>query len=148
MQPMSKVDPCHCHALRQAARTVTGFYDEALAPAGLRLSQFSMLVQLSDRKGIALGELAASLGLDRTTATRNLRLLERAGYVVIAAAEEDGRRKAISLTEAGRAVLREAFPLWQGAQAAFEDRHGGALVEQLRGTLRALESGRKTQTGD
>jgi hypothetical protein len=59
-----------------------------------------------------------------------------------------GRRKAISLTEAGRAVLREAFPLWQGAQAAFEDRHGGALVEQLRGTLRALESGRKTQTGD
>lgn len=148
MQTISKVDPCHCHALRRAARSVTGFYDEALAPTGLRLSQFSMLAQLSGGKGVALGELAEALGLDRTTATRNLRLLERAGYVAIAAAEADGRRKAIGLTEAGRAVLRAAFPLWQGAQAALEKRHGAALVEQLRGTLRALESGRKTESGD
>lgn len=148
MQPMSKIDPCHCHALRRAARHITALYDDALAPVGLRLTQFSMLVAISDGQGIALGALADLLGLDRTTATRNLRPLERAGHVAIAAAEDDGRRKVIRLTDAGRAVLREAAPLWQGAQRAFEERHGAALVGQLRGTLRTLESGRKTESGD
>jgi len=148
MPPISKVDPCHCHVVRRASRYVTGFYDEALAPAGLRLAQFSMLAQLSDDQGIALGELAGILGLDRTTATRNLKLLEREGLVLVAPAEGDGRRKEIRLTEQGWAVLRRASPLWQGAQKAFEDRHGTALLERLHAVLDELDEGRKSATGD
>lgn len=148
MPPISKVDPCHCHVVRRASRYVTGFYDEALAPAGLRLAQFSMLAQLSEDRGVALGELAELLGLDRTTATRNLKLLEREGLVRIGPAEGDARRKAIRLTEQGWAVLRRASPLWQAAQAAFEERHGAALVERLHAVLDALDEGRKTAAGD
>lgn len=135
------VDPCHCHAIRKAARAVTGFYDEALAPSGLRLTQFSMLAQLQDKDGLALGALAEQLGLDRTTATRNLKLLERAGYVTAAAAEDDARRKAIRLTRSGRAVLAEAAPLWQAAQHAFEARHSTAVVGRLRAVLREMDAG-------
>lgn len=148
MDPVSKVDPCHCHVVRRTARYVTGFYDDALAPAGLRLAQFSMLVQLSAGAGIALGALADLLGLDRTTATRNLKLLEKVGYVVVGAAEDDGRRKAIRLTDAGRVVLRRAAPLWQAAQAAFEERHGRPLVMEMHAVLAGIEEGRKTATGD
>ena len=148
MPPISKVDPCHCHVVRRAARYVTAFYDEALAPAGLRLAQFSMLAQLSDDRDIALGELAEILGLDRTTATRNLKLLEREGHVRISPAEGDARRKAIRLTDQGWTVLRRASPLWQAAQAAFEERHGSALVERLHSVLDELDEVRKTATGD
>lgn len=148
MHPVSKVDPCHCHVVRKAARYVTGFYDEALAPVGLRLAQFSMLVRIWEAGEIALGELADSLGLDRTTATRNLKLLDRAGHVAIATAAADGRRKAIRLTEAGRTALRTASPLWESAQAAFEERHGKPLLGQMHQVLGAIEDGRKTATGD
>ena len=34
---------CNCLALRQAARHVTQFYDQFLASAGLRTTQFSIL---------------------------------------------------------------------------------------------------------
>jgi len=46
---MSDVEPeiCNCAALRQAARHVTRFYDEALAPTGLGVNQFSILARLS-----------------------------------------------------------------------------------------------------
>jgi DNA-binding MarR family transcriptional regulator len=156
MSQRAITDPCHCHVVRKAARYVTGFYDEALAPAGLRLAQFSMLVTLSGADELALGELAGALGLDRTTATRNLKLLERAGYVAIGASEADGRRKAIRLTETGWTVLRGAVPLWEAAQAAFEARHGAALVGQVHDVLGALDknrpesrsAGRKTAVGD
>lgn len=139
-QPL-RVDPCHCHAIRKAARHATSFYDEALAPSGLRLTQFSMLAQLSGVDGVALGELAEQLGLDRTTATRNLKLLERAGYVTLAAAENDGRRKAIRLTLEGRAILRRAAPLWQAAQSRFEERHSAERIARLRAVLRELDAG-------
>ena len=35
--------PCTCAALRRAARRVTRAYDRALRPAGLRLTQYSVL---------------------------------------------------------------------------------------------------------
>src|SRR5438093_5661642 len=40
------VQVCNCLALRQAARHVTQFYDQCLAPTGLRTTQFSILAKL------------------------------------------------------------------------------------------------------
>ena len=40
---------CNCQALRQAARRLTQFYDHALAPAGLRVTQFPILAWLAGR---------------------------------------------------------------------------------------------------
>jgi hypothetical protein len=38
--------PCACTTLRRAARAVTAAYDAALAPSGLRITQFSILRKL------------------------------------------------------------------------------------------------------
>src|SRR6516225_838484 len=45
--PMSDVEPeiCNCAALRQATRHVTKLYDDALAPLGLGVNQFSILAR-------------------------------------------------------------------------------------------------------
>ena len=72
--------------------------------------------------------------MDRTTTGRALRPLEREGLVVIGPGK-DGRTRALDLTEAGRARLREAVPLWREAQAAFEDRYGASEAEALRTAL-------------
>jgi hypothetical protein len=39
-------EPCNCLALRQATRRVTQLFDEALAPTGLGVNQYSILARL------------------------------------------------------------------------------------------------------
>ena len=65
---------CSCFNLRRAARRVTQVYDHALAPSGLKATQFTLLVVLEGAdagEGIAMTRLAEKLGMDRTTLTRN-----------------------------------------------------------------------------
>jgi DNA-binding MarR family transcriptional regulator len=60
--------------------------------------------------------LAQELYTDRTTLTRNLKLLKQRGLVSIDPGE-DRRVKLVSLTAEGRTILAEALPLWEQAQA-------------------------------
>ena len=64
---------CNCLALRQAARHVTQFYDQCLAPAGLRSTQYSILSRLARSGPMTINLLAADLVMDRTTLGRNIR---------------------------------------------------------------------------
>lgn len=133
---------CHCLALRQASRTITNAYDAALAPTGLRVTQFSILLTLSARSPMTVNQLAAALVLDRTTLTRNLKPLERDELLATAPGEHDGRERLIALTPAGRARLAEAMPPWRAAQKAFERQIGKMKTTELRALLRSvLESG-------
>ena len=42
---LSRVEECTCLAVRQAARRITQFYDQHLAPFWLRTTQFSILAE-------------------------------------------------------------------------------------------------------
>ena len=128
-------DLCNCLAMRKAARHVSQLYDRCLAPAGLRVTQFSLLARLHRLGPRTVGELAADLVLDRTTLTRNLRPLERDGLVAAVADPGDRRRHALSLTEAGAGRLRAAWALWAEAQARFERAYGGPEAADLRHVL-------------
>jgi hypothetical protein len=63
---------CTGHGVRKAARALSRIYDEAMAPAGLRGTQFNLLVALSLAPGAPVARVADELGLDRTTLTRTL----------------------------------------------------------------------------
>lgn len=107
---------CLCLKLRMSARQVTAIYDEHLAPAGLRITQFGLLAHLAEKSApMAIAELATALHMDPTTLNRNLKPLARDGLLRIEQAPQDRRMKAISLTEAGASSLREAGPLWKAA---------------------------------
>ena len=43
---LPRVEECTCLAVRQAARRITQFYDQHLAPFWLRTTQFSILAKL------------------------------------------------------------------------------------------------------
>ena len=74
---------CNCLALRQAARHVTQFYDQFLAPAGLRTTQFSILARLRHLGPMTISTLAADLVMDRTTLAPNLKPLESLGLLTV-----------------------------------------------------------------
>lgn len=121
---------CACANLRMASRAVTQFYDEALKPAGLRATQFTLLSALLQVEQIAITELAERLVMDRTTLTRNLEPLEQKKLIDIYPGE-DRRTRLVNLTERGRQALAKATPLWQQAQSQVTQ----ALGEDRSNTL-------------
>ena len=102
--------------LRRAARLVSRRYDEVLRPLGITIGQFSLLTVLAARKEAPITALAAFMGMDRTTLTRNLRPLQARNLVTATTDPDDARSKRIALSAAGRALYEKAVPLWEGAQ--------------------------------
>lgn len=127
---------CTCLALRQAARHVSQFYDQHLAPCGLRITQFSILAKLKSQGPLTINRLAEVLVMDRTTLGRNILPLQRDGLVEIARGVADRRSKELHLTEAGLARLNAAWPLWARAQAGFEAAFGDREDAKLRALMR------------
>lgn len=130
---------CNCASLRKAARRLTSFYDSQLAPSGLRATQFAILAFVNEVEEVSVNAIAERLGLDRTTAGKNLRPLEQAGFVEVTSAKHDGRQRAIRVTKAGHAALKVAVPLWRRAQERFETVNGPEKAAALRDTLKTLE---------
>ena len=130
---------CNCASLRKAARRLTSFYDSQLAPSGLRATQFAILALVNEMDEVSVNAIADRLGLDRTTAGKNLRPLEQAGLVEVVSAKHDGRQRAISVTKAGHAALKLAVPLWKQAQSRFETANGAEKAAVLRETLKTLQ---------
>jgi DNA-binding MarR family transcriptional regulator len=108
--------PCTCDTLRRATRAITAAYDAALAPSGLRITQFGILRKLARLGPLPITRLAAEAALDRSTMGRNLDPLERRGLVRIEAGNIDQRERVAHLTAAGEAAIEAALPYWRKAQ--------------------------------
>jgi DNA-binding MarR family transcriptional regulator len=126
--------PCAMLSLRQAARSVTQLYDEMLRPSGLKGTQYSALRIVAAREPVSVSELSEIMVMDRTTATRNLRLLERDRLVRLSPGD-DRRTRLVSLTRRGRSTLEKANGYWAEAQRAVEAQFGKARFESLRDEL-------------
>jgi DNA-binding MarR family transcriptional regulator len=107
---------CFCLASRQAARRITRLYDSRMQPSGIRATQFTILSQLMLRGEMPIGKLASILGMERTTLTRNLTLLEQQKWIS-SKAGDDPRSRMIAITAQGRGMVRRGFPYWSKAQA-------------------------------
>ena len=137
--PAPSSPACACGRLRRAARALTQLYDDAMAPAGLRVTQFSLLRTLARLGTQRIGDLAAAQLLDRTALSRNLDpLVERRLVKVVPGS--DARTRQVELTRAGRAALASATPYWQDAQAQVAKRLGRTKLEALVALLGELEA--------
>ena len=129
---------CACNQLRRATRGITQLYDAALAPSGLKVTQLPILVALGSAGDLPVTTLADALALDRTTLTRNLRVLESRALVRTSESETDARVRMVSLTLEGSRVLSGALPRWEQMHRAVEERFGRERLIALYGELAAL----------
>ena len=132
---------CACFHFRKASRAVTQLFDAVLAPSGLRSTQFVILVAVHAGDGpVALPDLAKSLGVDRSTLTRNLQPLRKAGLLKDAA-NKRSRANHVKLSAKGERLLAEAKPLWEEAQKRFVEQLGAkrwpTLLKELNGVVDA-----------
>jgi DNA-binding MarR family transcriptional regulator len=123
--------------VRKVSRLLTRIYDECLRPLGIQETQFSMLVVVAmfGEDGATMGALASNLVIDRTTLTRNIVPLEKAGYLRVARSADDARARVILLTRAGERLIESAYPLWEEAQSKIRRALGEERFEALRSQL-------------
>ena len=127
---------CSCFAARRTARTITQHYERHLKPAGITVTQFTLLALLSAGGPQPLSQFASQLGLERTTLTRNLRALRARGWVA-GAATDDRRVKRLAITKRGTAAARAALPYWRRAQESIARRLGSNTINALAAASRA-----------
>lgn len=119
---MTSIDPallsrvgqtCVCRRVQRASRSVGKRFDDAMRPLAINNWQFTLLVALHRAAAPTVNELAASLAMDRTTVTKNLRPLERRGLLEIKTDDKDRRARRIVLTNAGCTLLADAIERWK-----------------------------------
>jgi DNA-binding MarR family transcriptional regulator len=130
--------PCYCIKVRRVARIVTAYYDDFLAPSGLTVNQYSLLVNLEKLGESNVSELANYVGLERTTLVRNIKPLLERRYVQDASRVE-ARDCRLSVTAVGREALSVAMPLWEKAQKGIDDKIGAGNMKVLNELLGGLE---------
>ncbi|OYU49430.1 MAG: MarR family transcriptional regulator [Rhizobiales bacterium PAR1] len=134
-------DTCLCLAVQRAARVLARRFDRAFQPFGLTNGQFSLMMALNGPRSPTVGQLAIFLAMDRTTLTAALKSLERRSLVTSETDEKDRRNRRLQITDAGRALLLAALPVWRSEHAALDAELGGDRPDQLRTGLRALAEG-------
>ena len=114
--------------LHQLARVIGRHYDAELRKAGLRTTQFWLLTEVLARGPVSPGDLAASMDLDPSTITRNLKPLLALGWLAMGPGT-DGRTRTIRITSPGRAKCAEAERHWTAARSRVDGLLGTRNVE-------------------
>lgn len=129
--------PCVCASFRKATRALTLLYDGYLRPSGLRVTQYSLLRNIQAREPIGVNQLAEVTVTDRTTLTRNLRVLQQGGLILIREGE-DRRSREVTVTPRGREAVVKATPCWERAQAHVVGQVGAEHWRILREELNMM----------
>lgn len=124
--------------LREAARKVSALYDEALAPFGINIAQFSLLRRVERLQPVSLSDLARSAHLDRSTIGRNIKVIERLGLVQSGRGDLDQREALIALSEQGVDLLTKVGPVWDDCQSSMEAQLGPVKITALQDILRSI----------
>jgi DNA-binding MarR family transcriptional regulator len=122
---------CIAGNLRAAARVATRLYDARLAGSGLRIGQVALLAQLRRHGPVSTSQLAELLSIERSTAVRDVQLLERMGLVAGRPDATDRRSRQLLLTAPGEQRLAAAAPAWRSAQELMRSRLGGQEMSEL-----------------
>jgi DNA-binding MarR family transcriptional regulator len=125
---------CLSVRVRRLGRVVTRIYDAALAPHGVNAAQLNLLAAIAAGDGARPVDLTRLLNLEKSTLSRDLKRMERLGWVRSKEAVPGGGRF-VGLTPAGSRLLSDVRPAWEKAQAAAQAELGQKPFAQLREAL-------------
>jgi DNA-binding MarR family transcriptional regulator len=131
-------DPNNCTTFRtkQLARYIARLYDAEFAHAGMKSTQYSLLTHVLNRGPMSSGELADRLGVEASTLTRSLRVLQASGYVAVTEGQ-DARVRVVTLTASGKKAQAKAHIHWLAAQQRLTAVLGVELVLTLHNVMEA-----------
>ena len=132
---------CVAMRARYLNRSLTSIYDDAFRPLGITASQVNMLVALIKQGSPSPGELGNLLNIEKSTISRNLERMRKAGWIDITTS---GRTHAVEATSEGKQLLVEVMPAWKEAQQAADALLGSDGSQAIRDLGDQLEKIRET----
>jgi DNA-binding MarR family transcriptional regulator len=109
-------------ALQVVARSLGRLGRERARAGDVTPQQAEALALIAERGAMSTTSLAIMLGIDPSTASRNLAGLERAGYVVRKRGTEDGRQTDVRLTPRGKRTAEAVITEWTFAYSTLLER--------------------------
>ncbi len=122
---------CVAMRVRYLNRSVTSIYDDAFRPLGITASQVNVLVAVIKQGMLSPGQLGNILNIEKSTLSRNLERMRKAGWIEIIA-PNSGRTHTIQASKEGKELLLELLPLWRKAQDATDQLLDADGSEALR----------------
>lgn len=139
MQQNNEIPVCACFRLRKASRAISLYYDSFLSKAGLKNTQYVTLKITSMTNKITITDIGKRLGLEQSTVTRNVDLLNKNGLVQISNCSTDARKKQVVITSKAKQLLQEADKLWIQAHTNLKQGLGEEKFETLIASLEQVE---------
>lgn len=136
---------CYCISLCRASNAVLDYYDRKFAEKNITTKQFSLLINLSRMEEANVAELAEYVNLERSTVTRNLKLLLARGWVCDLA-KKNSRGHRYALTTAGEEQLHACLPIWDACQNEIRDFLGEENVQLFTQLLYHLQTLQKEES--
>lgn len=130
MDAAVKPQGCTNLKLHQLGRRVARLYDADMRALGLRGTQYALLSHVVRLGPLSQAELAAAVGLQPSTLTRNLQPLLALALIEVGPGA-DGRSNHVQATAAGRALRDQAQKAWKRSQLALNQRLGEERVQRL-----------------
>ena len=107
---------CPCAKVKKLDRILTRGQDAVLSASGLTASQFSTL-RLLERVGpIVITEFAKLMAMDRSSLSRNLKIMDKAGWLTLTPYPRDIRNRLITITAKGTRLHHKAKKDWEMEQ--------------------------------
>lgn len=131
--------PCYCINLKRATNSLCKFYDKKMESAGLTASQFSLINDIRLLDTCSKAELSEYAKLDKSTITRNLKILRDKGYIQDLSTNES-RESQVTLTELGLEKIEDGNVAWKEAQDHIKEMIGSENIVQLKKILEVIEN--------
>ena len=107
---VAALDQSPSHLLHRALQRALDIYAEGFGDAGITQRQFAVLAAADEHEGATQADLVRITGIDRSTLADMVRRMIGKGLLERERSNLDARANAVRLTEAGRAVLADAWP--------------------------------------
>lgn len=104
-------------------------------------SWFPVFYLLSKNDALSIKELSEQIEVSHPAASQLITNLKNRGLVTSATCADDGRRQLVTLTDSGRALLKQILPVWDAiGQAMVQLVDNDAISKQLLPAITAVEN--------
>ena len=127
----SIADDCIGFRVRMLNRIVSRIYDDAMRPHGVRFSQMNILTTVVLKGPIQPVDIGRILSLEKSTLSRNLRLMEENGWLK-SEPLDTGVGRQFRITAKGERLYQAVAPAWREAQNQIEELLGASGTNAVR----------------
>jgi DNA-binding MarR family transcriptional regulator len=131
------VKTCIAVRVRLLNRVITGYYDDALRPLGLKTSQLNILIVAARLELARPAKVCEILQMDASTLSRNVERMRAKGWLEVVP-EDDGRAQPFRLTDKGLRLIEKSIPAWEEGQRHASELLGSEGIEVLDKAARRL----------